>query len=187
MKWRYRFSLFFFILIFILIDARLFYWQVVRADELSAIGQTQYGAEIKLVPQRGEIKTVDGYSIAANKISYLVVANPKVVKNKDTVSTTLSPILQVETSTISARLSQDTFYSPLKSQINEDLKNKIQSLKIDGISFEDEQNRYYPEASLAAQVLGFVGKDDKGNLKGYFGLEGYYDRQLRGKPGIMQQ
>jgi cell division protein FtsI/penicillin-binding protein 2 len=50
-----------------------------------------------------------------------------------------------------------------------------------GIGFEQQFNRFYPEASLAAHLLGFVGKDSSGQDKGYFGLEGYYDRLLRGK------
>ncbi len=36
---------------------------------------------------------------------------------------------------------------------------------------------------MAAQLLGFVGSDKFGNDTGYFGLEGYYDKQIRGKPG----
>src|SRR5579864_2953662 len=37
---------------------------------------------------------------------------------------------------------------------------------------------------MAANLLGFVGKDENADDKGYFGLEGYYDRQLSGKNGI---
>ncbi|MBX4205784.1 penicillin-binding protein 2, partial [Candidatus Microgenomates bacterium] len=36
-------------------------------------------------------------------------------------------------------------------------------------------------------VLGFVGKDDEGIDKGYFGLEGFYDLSLAGKPGYIQR
>src|SRR5438477_10267055 len=101
MKWRYRFSLFLFIIVFLLIDVRLYYWQIVRADELSAIGQAQYGTEVKLIPQRGQIMTQDGFPIAANKISYLVSANPKVIKDKEATADMLSPLLKIESSTIS--------------------------------------------------------------------------------------
>ncbi len=187
MKWRYRFTLFFFILFFLLIDARLYYWQVVRADELSSMGQSQYGGEVKLTPQRGEIKTADGFTIAANKISYLVYANPKEVKEKEVAASILAPLLTLDTASISANLSRNTFWSPLKSQIDENLKKKIESLHLAGIGFEDRQVRFYPEASMAAKVLGFVGKDTNGDAKGYFGLEGYYDRQLRGKTGTAFQ
>lgn len=184
MKWRFRLILLFFVVLFLGIDARLYYWQVVRADELSQQGASQYGTEVKLIATRGEIKTSDDYSIAANKITYLVVANPKQIKDKDTVATLLSPLLKIEESTISARLSVNTFWAPLKSQVDDALKVKIGKLKITGLGFEDEQTRFYPEASMAGQLLGFVGKDEKGDQKGYFGLEGYYDKQLAGKTDI---
>jgi cell division protein FtsI/penicillin-binding protein 2 len=187
MKWRYRFTLFSFITLFIIIDARLFYWQIVRADEIAELGRSQYGAEVKLMPKRGQIKTSDGFAIAANKISYLVYANPKVVKEKEKTSDLLSSLLKLESSTISAQLDRDSFWSPLKTNVDEKTKNKIESLKLAGIGFEEKPDRFYPEASMAAKVLGFVGKDKDANPQGYFGLEGYYDRQLRGKAGISLQ
>src|SRR5882672_8976542 len=80
MSWRYRAALVFFLIVFGLIISRLFYWQVVRAQELSAIGQAQYDQQVVSPAQRGEIKTSDGFTIAADKLAYLVYANPKVVK-----------------------------------------------------------------------------------------------------------
>ena len=82
MNIRFRFIIFFFAFLFFCISARLFYWQFVRAEELSAMGDAQYGRNIKVQPVRGEIKTSDGYSIAANRIAYRVFANPKEVKDK---------------------------------------------------------------------------------------------------------
>ena len=40
---------------------------------------------------------------------------------------------------------------------------------------------------MAASLLGFVGKDSEGNDKGYFGLEGYYERLLSGEAGVAIQ
>src|SRR5207253_2116389 len=105
MTWRYRFVLLFFCLLFFAIIARLFYWQVVRAQELATMGQEQYGRTIKLNPTRGQIMTSDGYAIAANKISYLVFANPKEVKNVSQESELLSSILSTDTATMSSLLS----------------------------------------------------------------------------------
>ena len=49
------------------------------------------------------------------------------------------------------------------------------------------QSRYgAPESSPSAQLLGFVGKNDKGENTGYFGIEGFYDKELTGLPGIMR-
>jgi len=167
-----------------LIITRLFYWQVVRAQELSALGQAQYDQQVVSPAQRGEIKTSDEFTIAADKLAFLVYANPKVVKDKDKESDALSKMLDIKSATISALLSENKFWIPIKSHIDNTVKVKIDSQYLPGVGFEEQTMRFYPEASMAANLLGFVGKDENGSDKGYFGLEGYYDRQLSGKNGI---
>jgi cell division protein FtsI/penicillin-binding protein 2 len=186
-SWRYKFVLFSFAFLFLLVTARLFYWQAVRAQELSALGESQYGQNIKLSPARGEIRTSDGFPIASNKVAYLVFADPKEVKDKEQTSAQLAPLLQEDQASISALLSLNRYWVALKPQVDNGVKEAIDKLKLPGIGFEDQSVRFYPEASTAAKLLGFVGKDDLGNDKGYFGLEGFYDRQLRGKEGVAIQ
>lgn len=187
MTWRYRFVFVGIVFFFLLVIARLFYWQVVKAKELSALGQAQYGTNIKISPQRGIINTSDGFPIVGNKITYLVFANPKEVKNKEEVSNVLASILELDIASVSSRLSLDRFWVLVKSGVNLEAKQKLDSLNLPGIGFDKEYERFYPEASMAAHLLGFVGKDSEGNDKGYFGLEGYYDRLLRGKEGVAVQ
>lgn len=185
MRWRYLFTLGFFALAFFAITSKLFYWQVVKAAELSAMAQAQYGNLIDLTPQRGEILTSDNFPIVTNRLSYLVFANPKEIKNVENTASTLGPILQIDTASISAvlRKNKDKFWVALKFNATIGEKSKIEKENLPGIGFEESYSRYYPEASMAAQLVGFVGKDDLGNPKGYSGLEGYYDRQLAGRPG----
>ena len=83
MTWRYRFVFLGIVCLFLLVILRLFYWQVVKAQELSALGQSQYGTTLKISPQRGSIYTSDGFPIVSNKVSYLVFANPKEIKNRE--------------------------------------------------------------------------------------------------------
>ncbi len=187
MSWRFRVVLLFFIFLFIAVAGRLFYWQVIRADELARLGELQYGRRVLQSAQRGEIKTSDNFSIAANKVSYLVFANPKEIKNKETIISLLSPLLQEDTASISSLLSLDRYWVPLKRTVDHETKNEIEALKLKGIGFEEHYTRYYPEASTAAKLLGFVGKNEYGEDAGYFGLEGYYDRQLRGRGGGVVQ
>jgi cell division protein FtsI/penicillin-binding protein 2 len=40
---------------------------------------------------------------------------------------------------------------------------------------------------MAAHILGFTGKNYKGESQGYFGVEGFYDEQLRGRDGILKR
>ena len=86
---RYRIVLIFITIFFGLITLKLFYWQFVKADELKKIGQVQYGKSVKIEPIRGEIETSDGFPIVANKITYLLYANPKEVKNKSDLARSL--------------------------------------------------------------------------------------------------
>ena len=83
--------------------------------------------------------------------------------------------------------SENLVWVPLAKKISETTKNVIQKLEIKGLGFEDLSKRYYPEGNLASQLLGFVGKNEDGLDTGYFGLEGYYNDQLSGKPGRLIQ
>lgn len=187
MTWRFKSTFFFFLIAFFFIILRLLYWQVVRADELTALGEDQYGKNITVTPVRGEIRTSDGYPIAANRLSYLVFGNPKEVENVETTSRILGEELAIDPASISARLSMNRFWVSIAPDITSDEKEKIEKLNLKGIGFEEHTKRFYPEASTAAKLLGFVGKNDDGMSIGYFGLEGYYDRQLRGKEGKAMQ
>lgn len=183
---RLRFAFFLLVFCFFLVILRLFYWQVVKADELSLLGQSQYDAFIKLAPKRGEIKTSDGFSLAANKVTYLVFASPKDIKEteKEKTAKLIAATFSLDVASVSALLKMDRVWVPIQSGVDTQLKDEIEKLNLPGLGFEEQTTRFYPEASIAAQLLGFVGKDNKGDDKGYFGLEGYYDRQLRGKTGI---
>jgi len=187
MTWRYRTIFIVITILFSLVILKLFYWQLVKAEELADLGQSQYGNYITLTPTRGEIQTSDRFSIVANRTVYLVFANPKEVKNKEQTALVLSQLLNRDSASISAALSQDKFWVPIKSGVDAKTKSQIEQLGLLGVGFEQLSTRFYPEASLAAQLTGFVGKDDLGSDKGYFGLEGFYDRQLRGKSGIGMQ
>lgn len=183
MIWRYRVIFIILILAFLAVLSRLFYWQVVKAENLSKLGQSQYERSIGNLAERGEIKTSDNFPVATNKISYLVYANPKQIKNKNDTSLVLSSQLHLDQASISAAFSLDKYWVSLKTGLETEEKEKLEELTIPGIGFEETYIRFYPEASLAAHLLGFVGKDDLGRDKGYFGLEGYYDRLLKGKTG----
>lgn len=181
---RLRFSFLFIVVCFFTVIARLFYWQVVQAEALSLLGQSQYDSFIKLEPKRGEIKTSDGFSLAANKISYQVFVNPKDIKEKDKTSRLLASVLDIDVASVSAVFNLDRVWVPIRAGVDTEIKEALEKMNIPGVGFEEQTVRFYPEASIAAQLLGFVGKDDRGDSKGSYGLEGYYDRQLRGKAGV---
>jgi len=187
MKWRYPFVFAFFILLFIFIIARLFYWQVIEAEMLSGLAQFQYGGLVKIMPKRGEIRTSDGFPLVTNKVSYLLYINPTEIKNRNQTISLLSSLLDITKASISAELLPDRLWVSIESGISASKKEEIEKIQLPGAGFEEQYMRFYPEASVAAQLVGFVAKNQDGGDQGYVGLEGFYDRLLRGKEGYLIQ
>lgn len=168
---------------YLVVVFRLFYWQVIRADEIKELAIAQSATTVTLPARRGDIVSSDNYPLATSKALYLLHANPKVIKDKSDYVDTLSKALSLDVATVSALLNKDLYWVKLTDGIDIQKKTELEKLKLEGIGFQEYSSRYYPESSMAAQLVGFVGKDEEGKDKGYFGLEGYYDAQLYGRPG----
>lgn len=201
-----------FLLAILAVVVRLFYWQVVKGKELSAQGYRQQQSAQKVLAQRGDILASDGTWLAASTEAWLLVAQrPGFTADPDDTAEKLAELFvakmyfkaddgdddaadleelrkearKKEKERIANLLAnQKLVWIPIKDRINRALREEIEKLEISGLSFEQREVRSYPEASSAAHLLGFVGKDENGADKGYFGLEGYYDSSLSGKPGF---
>ncbi len=185
MNWRYPFLFGFLTLLFLIIIIRLFYWQIAKAEMLSTLATSQYTAIKEISGIRGEIKTSDGFPIASNKVTYLMYANPNEIRNLDGTLNKISEFVNINKASVSARIKPELVWVPIQDKIDNKTKSDIEKLNLSGIGFEQNFSRYYPEASMAANLLGFVGKSTDGGDKGYFGLEGYYDRLLKGKEIVL--
>ncbi len=194
-------------MVIIALFMRLFYWQVVRGKELSEQGYMQQKSARRVLAQRGDILASDGTWLAASLDAWMLYAQrPKFSGEPSDTSYNLAKIFvgKIENSDNSEEAEKtykDAFkkeqeriekllnkkelvWIPLKNRLNRQTKKAVEELGIDGLYFELEEDRAYPEASSAAHLLGFVGKDSEGKDKGYFGLEGYYDDYLAGKDGF---
>lgn len=182
--------------LFLLLCIRLFYWQVIKSEELSEEARMQYDWGKVINAPRGNILASDGSWLSASVIRYKLIADPSLVKGSvDEIAESLMNILNtgddkidsIKKGKIKNLLSnQKLRWVMLKSKLTDDTKAKIESLKYPFLNFELEYARYYPEASSAAHLLGFVGKDEDGTDVGYFGLEGEYDLALSGKAGYLK-
>lgn len=81
----------------------------------------------------------------------------------------------------------NVIWVPLAKKASQQVKEQIETLKIKGIGFQSDTKRFYPEGKIGATIFGFVAKDALGKDKGYSGLEGFYDDQLKGKSGQLTQ
>jgi len=194
-------------LLFLVLLSRLFYWQIIEGESLRAVAESQYVSIMKSFGSRGKILTSDGYPLVTNQDVYTIFVEPKDLKISSTeLSKILSPYLAQSTlaqestdeaglkimqneweDTIHQRLASNLQWISLKKKLPRNIKEEIEKLKISGVGFDREEMRYYPESSMSAQLLGFVGSDARGEEQGYFGIEGYFDRELRGKTGVIKQ
>lgn len=166
---------------------RLLYWQVISGDSLRAQASAQYYLEFALPATRGSILSGDGSALVMNTPAYFAYAQPKEISDKVQFASLVSNPLHLDEKKVLESISENgRIWVPLAHKIDTDLVSRLKSLDIPGLDFEQESRRYYPEASMAAHLFGFVGSDQNGNDRGYFGLEGNYDRQLRGIDGRIQ-
>ncbi len=173
--------------LFSLVLLRLFYWQIISAERLRVEAGNQYYLELTILSRRGEIQTQDGKPLVMNQRSYLVYAQPREIDDIAKFVQEVSARLTLSLEDVYSQLSDpDRAWLPLSHKVSEEVVDKLRSLNLSGLGFEKEPRRFYPEASMAAQLLGFVGSDQNGVDTGYFGLEGYYDRELRGRDGSLR-
>ncbi len=194
-----------FILAFSAVGARLFYWQVISGKNLSSQAKIQYESGKTILAPRGNILASDSTWLAASGEAWLLYAYlTNITDDLKIIADKLAPILiekekEEDDLVYKERLLQETkriytqltrtgvIWVPLKQKLSPEIKQKIEKLNLPGLGFELEERRVYPEASSAAHLLGFVGKNEEGEDTGYFGLEGYYDLSLSGKPGFLKR
>ncbi len=200
---------------FSLIFLRLIYLQIISGERFSSEAESQHFYTLYLPARRGEIHSSDGALLAADKNAYLLYAHlPELSANHASISGQIAQVLAEKVPLIasdSAVVSpedQEKYLKRTRQQLEQNLldrldyrqalwvnlahflapdtKAQIENLKISGLGFTPEETRDYPEASMAAHLLGFVGSDQNGNPKGYFGLEGFYERELAGRAGELR-
>ncbi len=175
-----------FLILFFGLIVRLSYWQIIKGEELGMQAKSQYRSTQILKAPRGQIMAPDGSFWAIRSEVWRVIANPTKIKDDPSKIARVLSDDPVEKDRIVELLEKkDLVWVSLKEKLTLDEKRNIEAMGLVGISFESMESRFYPEASVAGQLLGFVGKNIEGENVGYFGLEGYYDLPLSGKSGFL--
>ena len=181
-----RFSLVFLILITCLavFVVKLVLIQTFRSGYLTDLAAKQHRHLVELEPVRGTIYDRKMRPIAFNVSVYSLFASPRMMSEADKQSALehLSVILGTSRDSIAANLDKDKYFVWIKRKLPQETAEKIQELKLKGLGFRKESKRFYPGAALAAHVLGFADIDNNG----LEGLELYYNKELKGKPGWMR-
>ena len=177
---------------------RLFFLQIFQYDYYHALAQGQHKLYATLFPQRGEIFMQDLSSknrdnkdhhcpLAINKEFERIYLVPQDIpeEEKNSLADKLVEILNLDKEDILKRINKkDDPYEPLKYKVDQETADKIRELDIKGVGLASEDWRYYPNNVLASHLSGFVGTVDDKKI-GQYGLEGYYENELKGKFGFL--
>lgn len=197
--------------LFIVLIVRLCYLCLfdykVGDSTIAAFIKSRNTAEEVIMPKRGTIFDYNGNILANDVISYTLIAylsetrvdakgNKNYIEDIDDTSTKLADVLKADKNEIKEILTrgkENNKYQVELGSIGKGLseltKDEIVKLNLQGIGFDKEVKRYYPNGDFASYMLGytvFKDKDDGNNwLVGEMGLEEYFDDELRGKAGYI--
>ena len=128
---------------------------------------------------RGIIYDRNGYILADNRRRFRIGVSPNLVADPEQTANDLAAILGRDPVEIFNILRSDALYVPLGT-IDPDVWQQIDALDL-GRAIQEERlfERFYPQAPLASQVIGFVYGQGEDSL-GSNGVEGEYQNRLAG-------
>ena len=118
-----------------------------------------------------------------------ILAYPPMISQKSYTAEVLAPLIEIPTKRLETVLKGENRYVVLKRKLDPDTSSLIQEMKENeednkykGLGMTEEYFRYYPESSLAANIVGYVNHDSVGQ----YGIESSLNSQLQGKTGKLQ-
>lgn len=172
-----------FLLWAVAIQARLVYLQVHKHQDLQIRAANQSARTMDISAKRGDILDRHGRVLAYSVDSDSVYGVPSEIENATQAAALLCGALTdcaaKEPEALAGRLRQKRAFVYVRRRVTPQQARRIAQLGLDGIDFIKEDRRFYPNKQLAAQLLGFVGAENKGLA----GIEAAYDSQISGALG----
>ncbi len=164
---------------FLLLLGRIIYIELFRSQEWQEMAYEQQTRDRLIMPKRGSILDRNGQGIALTETVNAVSVIPVQVKDKEKTASYLAEKLELDYETVLKKVQENVALVRIKTKVDSELAAEIRKAEVPGIMVDEDVKRVYPFSEMAAQVVGFVGKDNQGIL----GLEAKYDDLLEGKQG----
>ncbi len=180
-KGLYIFSL----LIILFLFGRLVKLQIINASDLRREARLLQSSKTNSLKKRRSIVDRNNRLIAYDKPLYKLWAHPKYfnfpgdsinrVRSIEEVTKKLSPILDMRYEILLEKFNNKMSGIMLLDKISEGKAEKIKDLQISGLDLFKYSQRYYPQAQIYSNVVGFVNDENKGSA----GLELHLDNQIK--------
>ena len=177
---------------FLLIMARMYQLQIASHQKYVALALSQQTMQNTIFARRGEIYMMDGKNttpIVMNEKVYTISVDPFLLRTeqkqdkKETLKKIDGLIQGYAVNTWEKIFENErSRYAVIARNVPYEKAKQIKDAGLVGVYAQSTTKRVYPEGELAAQVIGFVNADGKGQ----YGLEGGLDKELTGENGILK-
>ncbi|MBR4014867.1 MAG: PASTA domain-containing protein, partial [Anaerotignum sp.] len=164
---------------YLLLAGRLVFIEFVRAEKWQELAYEQQTRDRLITPKRGTILDRNGEGIALTETVNAVSVIPVQVKEKEKTAAFLADTLDLEYDDVLEKVQQKVALVRIKTKVDTETARLVRKAELPGVEVDEDVRRIYPYSEMAAQVIGFVGKDNQGII----GLEAKYDDLLEGKQG----
>ena len=173
--------------LFLVIAGRLVQFQLTDAPAYAAQGLELRLQPVDLPAPRGSILDRTGAVLAGSVEARYVYADPELVKDPAATADALSPLLGIPRTELLPKLAPHRYEDGASVRFEYLARGDPgrhgpagrSTLDLDGIGVRRDESRVVPGHDLAANLIGFTGRD----LTGLGGLEASYDELLRGVDG----
>lgn len=163
----------------VVLSIRVGYLMLTKADEYQSQAYEQQTRDRLITPKRGSILDRNGVGMAVTESVSAVSVIHAQVENQEETATALSEILELDYNDVLEDIQERVALKRIKTKVDNETAAKIRALDLPGVMIDEDVERTYPYSTLAANVIGFVGKDNQGII----GLESKYEDYLKGQAG----
>lgn len=164
---------------YLLLTGRLVFIEFFRAEEWQEMAYEQQTRDRLITPKRGSILDRNGEGIALTETVNAVSVIPVQVQEKEKTAQFLADTLELEYEDVLEKIQQKVALVRIRTKVDTETAAAIRKANYPGVEVDEDVQRVYPYSTLAAQVIGFVGKGNQGII----GLEAKYDEMLEGEKG----
>jgi cell division protein FtsI (penicillin-binding protein 3) len=162
-NWRSRLVLFALFAAFAALAARAVWLQGMTTRFLQKQGASRYERTLELPATRGKIMDRNGQVLASSLPVKAVWAIPEDVLGAPPAKLReLARLLEMPESELRKKLDSDRTFVYLKRQVEMDVVNQIEKLKIPGLDTRKEYKRFYPQGEVMTHMVGFTNVEDVG-------------------------
>lgn len=158
---------------------RLMWVQAIDSSSMATRAEKGRLATDTLHAPRGTIYDVRGVPLAQSIDARDIVVDQTIVEDPSADAQALAGVLGLPAADIQASLTGDKRFAYIAKGVTPAVAAQVTALQIAGVATDSTLARDYPSGALGANVVGFVGAEDKGLA----GLELAYDEELSGTDG----